>query len=204
MIYARVSANGDVIEFPVRNEDPMLRPDQQVIPEDCVEVDLVTNRPADDWRTGYNYTGVTRVGAAYVVDYIPVPRFLDDVSAQAHLEMRIKDFKRLAKKRFDSKVQQLLNEYPEREILSWDQQLNEAKALIADPAADVPFINAIVVQRNITAEELANRIIVNANNYALAFGSLLGIKQSNDDIIATLEADTTNKVNWHLFNELRW
>jgi hypothetical protein len=204
MIYARVSANGDVIEFPVRNEDPMLRPDQQVIPEDCVEVDLVTNRPADDWRTGYNYTGVTRVGAAYVVDYIPVPRFLDDVSAQAHLEMRIKDFKRLAKKRFDSKVQQLLNEYPEREILSWDQQLNEAKALIADPAADVPFINAIVAQRNITAEELANRIIVNANNYALAFGSLLGIKQSNDDIIATLEADTTNKVNWHLFNELRW
>lgn len=84
--------------------------------------------------------------------------------------------------------------YPEREVLTWDQQVKEAEALMADSEAETPLLQALAVSRDIDVQDLASRVLVKSSLYKQAAGSIMGARQwvedrldeaqSQDDVLA--------------------
>lgn len=82
--------------------------------------------------------------------------------------------------------------YPDRELLTFERQEREARALLAgDSAADVTHITAIAQGRDIPVEELAQKIVVKADAFALASGALIGQRQWYEDALESLGPDAT-------------
>ena len=82
--------------------------------------------------------------------------------------------------------------YPDRELLTFERQEREARALLAgDSAADVTHITAIAQGRGIPVEELAQKIIAKADAFALASGWLIGMRQKYEDQLNALGEDAT-------------
>lgn len=82
--------------------------------------------------------------------------------------------------------------YPDRELLTFERQEREARALLAgDSAADVTHITAIAQGRGIPVEELAQKIIAKADAFALASGALIGQRQWYEDALESLGPDAT-------------
>ena len=85
-----------------------------------------------------------------------------------------------AKQDYELGIKNLIGEVPYTEIASWDKQENEARALLADSTVTTAFIDALVVARNIgeTREELAGKIVANADAYIAGAAQLLGEYQA--------------------------
>lgn len=82
--------------------------------------------------------------------------------------------------------------YPDRELLTFERQEREARALLAgDSATDVAHITAIAQERGIPVEELAQKIIAKADAFALASGLLIGMRQKYEDQLNALGEDAT-------------
>ena len=82
--------------------------------------------------------------------------------------------------------------YPDRELLTFERQEREARALLAgDSATDVAHITAIAQERGIPVEELAQKIIAKADDFALASGLLIGMRQKYEDQLNALGEDAT-------------
>ena len=82
--------------------------------------------------------------------------------------------------------------YPDRELLTFERQEREARALLAgDSATDVAHITAIAQGRGIPVEELAQKIIAKADAFALASGLLIGMRQKYEDQLNALGEDAT-------------
>ena len=85
--------------------------------------------------------------------------------------------------------------YPERELLTFERQEREARALLAgDSAADVTHITAIAQGRGIPVEELAQKMHISYDPYqffALASGALIGQRQWYEDALESLGPDAT-------------
>lgn len=70
--YAKVDAQGDVVEFPYSDlmREINRRARDTVIPEDAVEVDMTSRKPTGlKWYQGMWYDQVQREGDAYVLTY---------------------------------------------------------------------------------------------------------------------------------------
>ena len=80
-------------------------------------------------------------------------------------------------KEFESTVAQLKSGYSESEIQSWDLQIKEAEMFLADAQSITPLLNSLSSARGMGKQELSNRILANANAYAVIFGEALGKKQ---------------------------
>ena len=78
---------------------------------------------------------------------------------------------------FESEIAAVKEGYTEDEIKSWDQQVAEAQAYQADQTAATPLLDAILINRGGTKDELVLRIATNATQYAQVFGAALGKKQ---------------------------
>ena len=78
---------------------------------------------------------------------------------------------------FEEEIAAIKDGYTEDEIKSWDQQLAEAVAYQNDQTAQTPLLDAILVNRGGTKDELVLRIATNAMQYADVFGKALGKKQ---------------------------
>lgn len=78
---------------------------------------------------------------------------------------------------FEEEVAAIKDGYTEDEIKSWSQQVAEAQAYQADQTAATPLLDAILVNRGGTKDELVLRIAANATQYAQVFGAALGKKQ---------------------------
>ena len=76
--------------------------------------------------------------------------------------------------------------YPQYERESWPIQLQEAQALIADPAATTPWIDACAAQRSLDRGELAQRILAKDSAYRLISGQLTGSRQAHEGAIESL------------------
>lgn len=74
-------------------------------------------------------------------------------------------------------LSELSAKYPEREVTTFTQQETEARAFLADPTIGAPLITAIAQERGITVEELAARIVANADEYAQRAGKIIGRRQ---------------------------
>lgn len=77
--------------------------------------------------------------------------------------------------------------YPQYERESWPIQLQEAQALVADPAAAAPWIGACAAQRGLECGELAQRILTKDSAYRFISGQLTGARQAHEDAIEALQ-----------------
>lgn len=79
--------------------------------------------------------------------------------------------------------------YSDRELLTFERQEREARALLAGDASDVAHITAIAQGRGIPVEELAQKIVTKADAFALASGALIGQRQKYEDQLQALGPD---------------
>lgn len=82
--------------------------------------------------------------------------------------------------------------YPEKELLTFERQEREARALLAGDSSDVAHITAIASGRGIPVEELARKIVAKADAFSLASGLLIGQRQRYEDLLE--EAQTKEAV----------
>lgn len=73
--------------------------------------------------------------------------------------------------------------YPEKELLTFERQEREARALLAGDSSDVVHITAIASGRDIPVEELARKIVAKADAFSLASGLLIGQRQKWEDML---------------------
>ena len=97
----------------------------------------------------------------------------------------------------DAEIGAIKATYPDTEVMTWDKQEREARALLADAAAVTPLIDAIASARGLDRVELANRIIANADQFATASGALLGKRlKLKDEINAATKVKQVEAIVW--------
>lgn len=74
---------------------------------------------------------------------------------------------------FASTIASLTAKYPAEEQTSWTQQLEEAKAVTADPKAAITLLPTLAAAAGKTVAELAASIIANAADHAAKYGAAL-------------------------------
>lgn len=193
MNYAKIKTDGTVEQFPYILEPAFIR-GAEALPEDVVEVDMQTNKPALRWDQKTSITGVEKVGDAYVATYGPAVDKYDTPEEKLNAITTNKKMDEGSNERlFALKSKELVAKYSDGEIRSWDQQRAEATAYTADNTASTPLLSAIATARGITVSELATKVLANAAEYESAFGTLLGKYHKNKDTLASinLEDDTT-------------
>lgn len=193
MNYAKIKTDGTVEQFPYQL-DPSFISGVNPLPEDVVEVDTQTNKPALRWDQKTSITGVEKVGDNYLATYGEAVDKYDTPEAKLKAITTNKKMQEGSNERtFAYKSKELVAEYSDGEIRSWDQQRAEATAYTADNTASTPLLSAIATARGITVSQLATKVLANAEAYESAYGTLLGKYQKNKDTLASinLEDDTT-------------
>lgn len=74
-------------------------------------------------------------------------------------------------------LSQLDAAYPDREVLTWDQQVKEAEARQADAQASVPLLAALAQYRAIDVDLLAAKVLEKSMLYKVASGQIMGARQ---------------------------
>lgn len=88
---------------------------------------------------------------------------------------------------YQNRMAAIADGYPLHERESWPVQLEEAKALQADPEATTPWLDACAGARGLDKAELATRVLAKDAAYRLISGTLSGIRQRHEDAIAQLQ-----------------
>lgn len=114
-----------------------------------------------------------------LVDPEPVPPTLEEAKAAKLAEINAA---------CQSTLEALTPTYPERELTTFDKQEAEARAYAADPTASTPLLSALAQARGVPLDELARRVLVKADAFAVASGSIIGQRQALED---RLDACTT-------------
>ncbi|GAD20973.1 hypothetical protein [Acidovorax sp. MR-S7] len=90
---------------------------------------------------------------------------------------------------YERRMQIIASGYPPSERESWPVQTAEARALLADPGAATPWIDAAAAVRGIDRDELAARIAAKDDAYRVIHGALTGARQRIEDAIDTAGDD---------------
>lgn len=97
----------------------------------------------------------------------------------------------------DAEIEAIKVSYPDTEVMTWDKQEREARALVLDATADTLLIDSIASARGLDRVELANRIIANADQFATASGASLGKRHAlKDEINAATTVEQVAKIVW--------
>lgn len=97
----------------------------------------------------------------------------------------------------EAAVAELAASYPAGEVQSWPQQVREAEAALANPAAATPLLTAISTARGLDVAELAVRVQAKTAAYAAASGALIGRRQAAEDRLgAATTAAEAESVTW--------
>ncbi len=83
----------------------------------------------------------------------------------------------------DAALAALTAMYPERELLSFERQEREARALISGDTSNTAHIAAIASGRGIPVEDLAQKIVAKADAFSVASGTLIGQRQKWEDML---------------------
>ena len=78
---------------------------------------------------------------------------------------------------FETAISSLTSSIPTSEISTWTKQEQEARAYLLDSTASTPFIDAICLARGCEKSYLVGKIIEKADAYAVAVGTLTGVRQ---------------------------
>lgn len=84
---------------------------------------------------------------------------------------------------YEQAIATLTPTYPDDERLTFDKQEQEARAWLADNSTSTPFVDALAAGRQMDKAELVSRIIVKADAFAIASGSLTGQRQRYEDLL---------------------
>lgn len=82
---------------------------------------------------------------------------------------------------FDALASALTATYPERELLTFDQQVSEATAYLADPTAACPMLAPLAQARGIVLDDLCTRVLAKHAAFSAATGVLMGQRQALED-----------------------
>lgn len=91
---------------------------------------------------------------------------------------------------YERRMQAIAAGYPPSERESWPVQTAEAYALLADPQASTPWIDAAASARGLDRLELAQRIVAKDAQYRVYIGTLSGVRQRIEDQIDAARDDT--------------
>lgn len=89
---------------------------------------------------------------------------------------------------FDTEASALIAGYPEHEIKSWPQQVNEAEQFTNDPLIPTPLLTAIAAERGGTVADLAALVINNKNLLSIASGAIIGRRQAAINLINSAQS----------------
>lgn len=78
--------------------------------------------------------------------------------------------------------------YTVKVVASWAQQRSEAEAYLANPATPAPLLRQLAKRRDISIDELAQRVMQKVTMAGYATGDILGIQQLAEDQLAALVA----------------
>ncbi|GAB7493487.1 hypothetical protein Bwad001_22110 [Bilophila wadsworthia] len=87
----------------------------------------------------------------------------------------------------DRAIATLTATYPDREISTFDKQEAEARAYAADPTASTPLLSALAKARGLELAELVRRVLIKADAFAVASGSIIGQRQALEDQLDACE-----------------
>lgn len=82
-----------------------------------------------------------------------------------------------ANSNFETAISSLTSSVPKSEIATWAKQEQEARAYLLNSNAWTPFIDALCLAREVDKSYLVGKIIEKADAYAVAVGTLTGIRQ---------------------------
>ncbi len=157
-------------------------------------VDTETNKPKVSWRQGLSYNTVDRVDTNYILSYNINERFSTDDEALPVLKKIVEQVKRDNKRKFESNVKQVVGDYSDKEVHSWDQQVKEAEKWTADNTASVPLLSEIATIRGMQMSVLVEKVFLKANAYSTAYGQVLGEYQRVLDVIESI--DFNDPLTW--------
>lgn len=156
------------------------------IPSDAVEITADEHSALLEGQSQGKLIQAGANGRPVLVD--PPPLTLDEVKAAKLAEINAE---------FDAEIGAIKATYPDTEVMSWDKQEQEARALLANATADTPLIDSIASARGLDRVELANRIIANADQFATASGASLGKRQKlKDEINAAATVEQVAEIVW--------
>lgn len=168
---SQLDVDGYFVGFAIADESP-LEPGTFLLPGGCV--DAAPPAIPEGHRTRWD-------GSSFSVELIPLeeppvvtPSTLDEVKAAKLAEINAA---------CDAEIGAIKATYPDTEVMTWDKQEKEARALVLDATATTPLIDSIASARGLDRVELANRIIVKADQFAVASGASIGKRQKLEDQI---------------------
>ena len=81
----------------------------------------------------------------------------------------------------DAALKAMTPTYPDRELLTFDQQKQEALAYTADPSSPCPLLSPLAAARGISLELLCQKVIAKATAFSTVSGTLIGQRQAYED-----------------------
>ena len=114
---------------------------------------------------------------------------LSEQDAQVKLEELLAAKRSALTAEYERRMQAIASGYPPSERESWPVQTEEAKALLADPTAPTPWIDAAATARELDRVELAQRIADKDAQYRVISGTLSGVRQRIEDQIDAAGGD---------------
>lgn len=129
------------------------------------------------WQSAQNHDVINQ----FIIDYDEVAVLKDDLKQQLITDSQT---------HVDNMI---LSRYPKFEVDSWQNQIREAKAYLLDNNADVPTIEEIAAQRNVTKLVVANKILTKMATFAAFSGKQAGRRQRLEDLIDA--ASTVEQLN---------
>lgn len=80
-------------------------------------------------------------------------------------------------------LDRLTANYPAAELLTFDKQETEARALLAAPEAATPLLTPLAAARGMETGELARKVIAKADAFTAASGHIIGQRQKYEDAL---------------------
>lgn len=149
-----------------------------------------------EWTDDINHPLTTQDYDADVAPFVTLweaeKARLEEEANRPPIPPTLKDAKAAKLAEINAECQHMLESltptYPERELTTFDKQESEARAYTADSTASTPLLSALAQARGVPLDELARRVLVKADAFAVASGSIIGQRQALED---RLDACTT-------------
>jgi hypothetical protein len=99
---------------------------------------------------------------------------------------------------FSAATDNLTAGWPQHEIQTWNKQESEARALVQNADAPTPRLSTIAIIRGLTAAELAQRVIREADAFTAASANLVGLRYKARQLVQ----DLPDSGDYHRLSEL--
>jgi len=133
---------------------------------------------AEEWDAVFAYAEAHPECVTEEQPYVPPVPTLEQTKAAKLSEIN---------KAADATIATLTATYPDREISTFDKQEAEARAYAADPTASTPLLSALAKARGLELAELVRRVLIKADAFAVASGSIIGQRQALEDQLDACE-----------------